>query len=262
MGRWLDKLASGSRLVWLNDTAYTTRVLMNGAVSWTHPAAVVQWRRNALQLLNPDVAVLDILVAARGWAQSQGTQSSTVLSWVHADREFASYVGDLIRALRASTDKPLALEMPSPRKWLAISLGLAADQLMGEDDLIEDTAADIARFLRLQGNAGVDVILLHEADDPDPDKRIEAALACYASLFNTARHFRWDLGIHLPRPCSLPPKRFDYVIAPRGATGIDLPEAFWYGATAPPLAPGSFYYAEIPEKAEPSEVLARLRSLR
>jgi hypothetical protein len=260
MGRWLDKLASGSRLVWLNDTAYTTRVLMNGAVSWTHPAAVVQWRRNALQLLNPDVAVLDMLVAARGWAQSQSTQSSAALSWVHADREFAAYVSDLIRALRASTEKPLALEMPSPRKWLAMSPGLAAERPVEDDDLIEDIAADIARFLRLQAHAGVDVILLHEADAPD--QRIGTALGCYSSLFNTARHFRWDLGIHLPRPCALPPKRFDYVIAPQGAAGIDLPEAFWYGAAAPPLAPGSFYYAEIPEEAEPSEVLGRLKSLR
>jgi hypothetical protein len=260
MGRWLDKLASGSRLVWLNDTAYTTRVLMNGAVSWTHPAAVVQWRRNALQLLNPDVAVLDILAAARGWAQSHGTQSSAVLNWVHADPEFAAYISDLIRALRASTDKPLALEMPSPRKWLAVSPGLAAERPVEDDDLIEDIAAEIARFLRLQAHAGVDAILLHEADAPDP--RIETALACYASLFNTARHFRWDLGIHVPRPWTLSPRGFDYVIAPRGAAGVEVPEAFWYGASAPPLAPGSFYYAEIPEEAEPSEVLGRLKSLR
>jgi hypothetical protein len=260
MGRWLDRLASGTRPVWLKDTAYTVRVLMHGAVNWAHPTAVVHWRRNALQLLNPDVAVLDLLAACRGWAGSGDTHSSSDLSWVHADREFAAYVSDLIRALRASTNKPLALEMPSPRKWMAISPGFAGKGAKDGDDLIEDIAADTARFLRLQGDAGVDVVLLHE--DNVPDAGTEAALACYASLVNTAKHFRWDLGIRLPQPCALPPPRFEFAIAPRGAPGIDLPETFWQGSEAPPLGPGGFYYAEIPEGAQPSEVLGRLKSLR
>jgi hypothetical protein len=260
MGRWLDRLASGSRPVWLNDTAYTIRVLMNGAVNWAHPAAVVQWRRNALQLLKSDIAVLDVLAVARGWARSGGTRSSTDLIWVHTDRDFAAYASDLIRALRASTDKPLALEIPSPRNWLVIAPGFAGEGVAEGGDLVEDIAADTARFLRLQGDAGVDVVLLHEDDVPEGE--IEAAHARYASLVNTAKHFRWDLGVRLPRPCSLPPQRFDFTIARRGAAGVDLPESFWQGTEAPPLGPGGFYYSEIPESAQPSEVLGRLKSLR
>ncbi|MDB6087896.1 MAG: hypothetical protein JWN85_680 [Gammaproteobacteria bacterium] len=261
MGRWLDRLASGARSVWLSDTAYTARVLMNGAVTWMDPGALVQWRRKTLQLLNPDVAVLDLLALAKGWSPAPGAPpNDSGLRTVLGNEQFAAYARDLLRALRVSTDKPLALDMPSPRKWLTICPGLGAGEGVAEDDMIEDLAGETARFLRLQGDAGLDVILLHE--DDVPAAQIGPLLACYKSLVNTARHFRWDLGVHLPHAHPAPVKHFDFVIAPRDAAGIELLEAFWQGEDAPPATPGSFYYAEIPESAQPSEVLERLRSLR
>ena len=231
MVRWLEKARSAKRPVWLHDTAYTHRLLAGDPKVWLDPAAFAQWRRKSLQLLNPDVAVLDGAGLAQAWPHKTDFIRDTA---------FVQHVTELLRALRASTDKPLALDLPAP----AIT-GL-------DEDAIDDLAADIARLLRAQSEAGLDVILLRE-----PGPRLDL----YTSLTNVAHHHRWEIGIYTP--AATPPNlgSFDFAIGPHPAAGVELGSDFWQGAPAPCIATSCFYFVPIPSDAQPEHVLARLRTL-
>src|ERR1700760_1624981 len=69
MGRWAELIeAAGRRPLWLDDTKYTAGLLGKGSAPWLRVAEWANWRRTALKLLNPDVAVLDVSAAAEAWA--------------------------------------------------------------------------------------------------------------------------------------------------------------------------------------------------
>jgi hypothetical protein len=233
--RWLTNPTRSTRPLWLNDTDYTYQLLANGPDAWLNPTAFAQWRRQALKLLNPGVAVLDVAGVAQAWAAAAA--STNLLR----DPAFMSHLSALLRVLRDSTDEPLALYLPPP-----------PPKILSDEDKMDDLAGDMARLLRAQSEAGIDIVLLRE---PGPD------LSYYTSLTNTAHHYRWDIGIHTPAGAPSNLGTFDFAVAPVAAAGVQLGSAFWEGAPAPTLEAGHFYFTEVPADASPEHVLVRLGSL-
>lgn len=266
MGRWADLIkTAGRRPLWLDDTQYTARLLANGSAPWTIPAEWVNWRRTALELLDPDVAVLDVSAAALAWANARpgmlaeladaGPRLHTLL----CDQGLQALLRELLQALRAVTGKPLALSMPSPRRWLA-ELDVSGSSHPDEDAL-EDAAADVSQLLRALSEGGVDVMLMRE--ECVPVSQAVSWLSCYGSLVNVARHYRWDVGIHLPGGAPASSPGVDFFVAPGAALGLSLDPSFWRGIPPPEDSMrAGFVFGEIPADADPREILNQLAKLR
>jgi len=252
MGRWIETLRTATRPpLWLDDTTYASRLFAGDAPPWLDAAALAGWRRKALLLLNPDVAVLDVRGLARAWPD----KGTTLLN----DRGFIAHLTDVTRVLRASTDKPFALDLPAPATWLKMAQGSLTGEGNLDEDEIDAVAGDMARLLRAQSEAGIDAVLLRE-EVLDPEQ-LASRIGCYTSLTNTAHHYRWDIGIHTPGGVPITLGSFDFAIACRGATGVELGIEFWNGADAPAIDGDGFYFATIPANAQPAQVLARVNSL-
>jgi len=252
MGRWLELVRTASRPpLWLDDTAYTTRLLTEGTAPWLDAAALTSWRRKALQLLNPDVAVIDVAALARAWPNRQG---------ILQDEVFLAHLGDVTRALRGSTDKPLALSLPAPAVWPALVEELSQGDCELDVEAIDDLTGDMARLLRSQSENGIDVVLLREGTISAG--LLAARLDLYTSLTNTAHHYRWDIGLHAPAGVPAELGAFDFAIAPAGALGVELGPQFWNGTAPLPAHRTGFHFATIPVDAQPAQVLAQLESRR
>jgi len=265
---WLDRVHAATRPpLWLDDTAYTARLLAGGRAPWNDVAACVEWRRAALRLLAPDVAVLDIAAMVREWVAqalppapglAAAPPVTARLGAMLVDRDFRDRTLDLATALRASTDRPLALAIPSPWRWVMLACtGAVTRQADIDEDAVDDATLHIADFLRQFGACGVDALLLEDADDGAAAQ----AVGLYQTILNLGRHYRWDLGWHLSES---PPAGhgFDFVIAPCRTAGIAIPAGFWQGEAPPVAARGEFLYASIPVDADPRRVLERLAVLR
>ena len=266
MGRWLDSIkTAGPRPLWLDDTPYTSRLLANGIAPWTNVAQWANWRRTALKLLEPDIAVLDMTAAALAWAAAcpnvlaGQTDAAGRLRALLCDQGLQTHLRELLQALRAVTSKPLALSMFSPQRWLE-ELDVSGSSDHGED-AVEDAAADMSRSLRALSEGGLDAILIREGHIPV--SQVFGRLSCYGSLINVARHYRWDVGILLPggAPASCP--GVDFIVAPADAVGLLLDPSFWRGGPPPEnLTQAGFVFAEIPPDADAREVLEQLGKLR
>jgi hypothetical protein len=134
------------------------------------------------------------------------------------------------------------------------------------DDEADTAALYVADFLRAFGEAGLDVLLLVESESSEPGDA--AATACYQSVLNVARNYRWDTGLALPgHRWDGAGAEVDFIVAPepaanRGASGRIVPAAFFAGEPAPERAAGQFLFATVPEDAAPELVLERLALLR
>jgi hypothetical protein len=224
-------------------------------------AAWANWRRTALRLLDPDVAVLDVSAAAQAWAAAHTNalagHSTARLRTLLCDKQLHDHLRELLHALRAATSKPLALSLLSPLRWLT-ELD-ASGSIDYDEDAIEDAAADLSQLLRALSDGELDAILIREDCIPVPEAL--RRLSCYGSLLNIARHYRWDVGILLPggAPASLP--GVDFIVAPENAAGVLLDQSFWRGGTAN-LTQAGFVFAEIPADADARQVLEQLGKLR
>jgi hypothetical protein len=202
------------------------------------------------------------LLALVSCAPEPGAPLRALLS----DERLHGHLSQLVRALREMTTKPLALTIHSPQRWLSeLYRRTCANQVEPNEDEIEDAAGDVSRLLRALNDAGSDVLLLQE--DPLPQARIGAWLDCYQSIVNTARHYRWDVGICLPGGALADIGELSFAIAPADggprALGLAVDREFWGGAPVPGATVGNqFLYATIPEDAQPQSVLERLKELR
>jgi hypothetical protein len=285
MAKWLETLASAPRPpIWLDDTAYTTRLLAGGRAPWLDVAACIGWRRKVLQLLEPAIEVLDVAACVAAWIAARADLHERMrakreppepLRVVLADEALQNHIVELARASRASTTKPLALVCPAPRRWLIDTFRVAFNGALDPDaDETDDAASYCASFLRAFGGAAIDALLLRGEEAPQrlnataassdaaagplPD----AEWACYGSLVNLARHYRWDLGWRVAGAAGSILAGADFLIASSGGAGVAIDAAFWSGAAPPALPSGSFAYAKIPAAADPASVLERLRVLR
>ncbi|WP_026296029.1 hypothetical protein [Aromatoleum toluclasticum] len=273
MGRLAELLASGKRVLWVEATAYAERLLADGTVAWLDAAEVVAWHRKAQGLLKSDVVALPVEPIAEAWlahdedlVEAMGTKKRAVapLKTLLATDALRDHIGEILRGLRASyRNAPLALVLPSPRRWVAEAyLAAHGETVDVGDELADDAAMYVADFVRSFGDTELDVLLLEESDAPTTTGALEA----YRSVLNLAAHYRWECGLRSPGPLDVSADGLAFCIAPKSAdalpTGLAVSLAFWSGEAAPEVPPGGFRFVEIPADAVPETTLERLATLR
>lgn len=274
----LTDAAGGKRLLWLDHTAYSARLLAQGRAPWLDTAACVAWLRQAQGLLRPDVLALPLAEVAAAWIERQpGLQAAVAektrrahgpLKELLAAEGLRAHAAALAVALRAAMPGAVfALALPSPRDWAAQTLqgaGGAADAV--DEDAVDAAAAVMAEFLRLFAQAGVDAVLLRESRAWAADET-DLLLDLYQPVANVAHHYGWDWGLQWPEAVALPTAQGPgFTIAPESCgvapAGVSLPANFWQGDAPPASTAGSFDHAHIPADAHPETVLARLAELK
>jgi hypothetical protein len=149
MSRLLDRVASaasGSGLLWLDANDYASALLANGAPPWLDVAATLAWQRKAQGLLRSDVVSLPLAVVIDAWlAQNPALRTAMAaksrllapLKVLLADEALRAHLAEMVRGMRAGFgDSVLALLIPSPRYWPALSYA----QAFGADQPAEVTA--------------------------------------------------------------------------------------------------------------------------
>lgn len=280
MGALLERLQgagpSGPTL-WLDADAYAARLLAGGHAPWLDAAEFAAWQRKAHGLLGSDVACVPVGSVIDAWlaahpalaeAMRARTRAVFPLKTLLADEALRSHLVAIVRAMRGSVRAPVhALVCPSPRDWVrrAYEAAHGAGIEVGDDEA--DTATlYLADFLRAFGETALDALLLVESEASEPENA--AATACYQSVLNVARNYRWDTGLALPgRRWDGAGAEVDFVVAPepaaiRGASGRVVSADFWSGASAPERVAGQFLFATVPEDCAPELVLERLALLR
>jgi hypothetical protein len=262
--------------LWIDDTEYASRLLASGAPPWLDVASLIAWRQQAQSLLRPSVTVLDAGALAEAWlAQRPELRNAAfaksgparALGAIFADSGLKQHVSDALTGLRRSYPlQPLALAMPSPLRWIAGAIAQMpqADPEPDEDE-IEDSAVNLADFLRAFGRDGVDVLAL--AEDPRAAALAPGLYELYDPVFNVAGHYRWAVGLDLtalaePAEIEAP---VDFVIASESRSdclGQDVSASVWAGDTAPALNERGFRFLRIPADKNPEEVLTSLATLR
>lgn len=268
-----DDLLARRRALWLDYADYAGALLAGGTVPWLDVSALVAWQRKAQGLLQSDVIELPLGAVCAAWLQAHPALRTAMaakrrtlypLRTLLADEALRRHLAELAAGLRASfAAQPLALACPSPTRWLLDSYHQACGEApdVGDED-IEDAAVYVADFLRGFGDAGLDVLLLQEADAP----ATADALGRYQPVLNVAAHYRWALGLAAPAGADAGAAALDFVVAPQPAAARYaaqlVPPAYWSGGAAPECPAGGFRYAGIPRDAQPEAVLQRLAALR
>jgi hypothetical protein len=270
MGAWLDLLATrADPPLWLDDTAYSSHLLAGGQIPWLDVTALIGWRLKAFALLKPSLAVLDAgaLVAAfaaarLGRSTVPGAQRQAIGPLVEllSTAELRQHVADVLHALRQSFRVPLALVMPSPRAWPALTyMNMFGERPQIGADETDEASVIMASFLRSFADSRIDALLLN--DDAVSQPTTAEEVEWYQSVINVGRHYRWDVGLRVP---SVPAGEgaFDFLIARTDARGVDVGDAFFdTDGPTPSVAQGGFLYARIPAQAAPERVLARLAEM-
>lgn len=271
MGAWLDLItASPTPRLWLDDTAYTSRVLAGGRAPWLDPAQVVAWRSKAQALLQPDVMDLELSPLVSAWIAGQPSLRGSMaakrrmtapLRTLLSDELLRQHVTEILTGLRASSSSPLAMRIPSPPDWIVLAYQAAFGERPepGEDEA-ESASLYVADFLRAFGGAGVDVLLVEDLlarMSADP-----AQASWNQSIINIARHYRWDIGVRAAYKIDVDRAGLDFFVAPKGVRAVELSRSYWETGEFPSIAPGHFWFGSIPAHARPEQVLERLVALR
>ncbi|MBV8063522.1 MAG: hypothetical protein JOY51_08000 [Nevskia sp.] len=277
MAALTERITASGRGLWLDYGAYAGQLLANGAVPWLDADAANGWLRKAQSLLKSDVVTLPVAAVAADWlrahpelAEAMAAKRRAVfpLKTLLADEALRAHLAGLSKVLRASFGGSLlVLALPSPRLWVALAYAQAhqGQAVEVDADAVDSAAAYVADFLRSFGDSGLNGLLLEESAETEPASAQELQL--YQAVLNVAAHYRWDLGLRLPRGGhSFAVPGLGFVLAPQAASGmvlgLSLPQGFWDGGTPPPCPAGGFRFAEIPAGTKPERVLERLAVLR
>ena len=280
MTKTLEQSIAAGRRLWIDFDAYVAK-LFDAPVPWLNQVDFAAYYGKAQGLLRSDVIALSaesvaaaLLASDAELQQALAAKSRNVypLRRLLEEPRLRTAIASLLIVLRAAHgERPLALTIPSPRRWLALAYqaahGLALDtEIAGDADEIDGASVYVADFLRSFATSQIDILLLCESPGQAPAD--EEQLACYQSVVNIARHYRWQLGL-LDQAALVAPFRgdsLDFCIAPSlaaSALGGVIPEAeFWQGSPAPGLANGQFHYLNVPALLQPEFVLERLVALR
>lgn len=279
MGLFINlESATNERPLWLDSTAYTARLLEGGQTPWLEIARFLSWQRKAQGLLRSDVVtlqaepVVDALLAMHLELRSAMAAKSRALfplKTLLAAAQVREQLSEMLGGLRACFPGiPLALVVPSPRRWIALSysqaFGADADVEAGADEF-DSASVYVADFLRCFSESGLDILLLDEAADTEPASPEE--IEWYRPVLNVATHYRWELGLRLPLAAVDPGlvEGVGFFVAPHplaAPTGILTSDTFWTGSPPSACPAGHFRTAEIPAEANPELVLDRLAVLR
>lgn len=280
MPKILERLTAGDKpLLWLDDLAYSDRLLANGKTPWHDAAEYVAFRRKAQGLLRPDFVVVPVGAFAAHWvathadlkvAMAAKKRAIVPARTLLADEGLRAHLVETLRGLRAAfSGAPLVLAIPSPRAWVSEAyrqaFGAEAEVEVGGDEA-DACAVYVAEFLRSFGDSGVDGVLMEELAGAEPANAEE--LGWYQPVINIAGHYRWDIGVRLPTAAAFSGEAggLQFVIAPKAVTGaangLALGDAFWNGEAAAPAPAAGFRFATVPAEAVPEKVLERLATLR
>lgn len=246
----------------LDHTSYGSARILHGApVPWADPTRCQSYFGQAQGLLRPDLTLVDVgaayaqqlaqrpeLVEAMGARSRTGYPVRTLL----ADEALAESVRGLVDVLGSASRLPLALQIPSPLRWLALAQAAAGqpDLTAIEPDHGESAAMYVADWLRRFETCPVALLVLdgRRADDARLDGLVDDDLSTYSPVINAVDHYRWGLAL-----------RTDVALELHGhAPGALVPPSFWANGEAPVA---KLLLAEIPGDAEPELVLARLAAL-
>jgi hypothetical protein len=264
---------------WLDFYDYAQDLLAGGTIPWSNPAEFVAFYGKAHALLASNVVslplepMIDALLADRPDlrdAMAAKSRPAFPLRQLLNDEALRKAIVALLGPLRSSfADAALALIVPSPKRWLQIAYHAAhGDSMDPEDandgDEIDGAAVYAADFLREFSESGIDILLLNET--PGEGYRDAEQLSWYEPVINTARHYRWQIGVVDSQADEglLINDQLNFIIAPKledTPGGQLLGAEFWGGGNAPVLSEGQFYFTSIPHKAEPENVLKRLQVL-
>lgn len=269
----LEAGPGGTPGLWIDYLDYARRLFLGGDDPWGDPARFVNAFSQAQRLLNSDVIdvrVEDYMVSwlKRGGAGLEPARRPTSdLKQILADEDFRNGLLAVLSTLKdlAAGCAGLALTLPSPRRWLRLSIartgGDPAEPL--DEDYVEMSAMYIADYMRVFADAGVSAVLLEEDGDPGPE-----AIPLYQPILNVASGYQWSVGLLVPGEMTWTPgDGIDVCFAepgPDAQSGVSVPEGYWTGkhkAFAFPDGCG-MAYVRIPEDANPEQVLERLAALK
>lgn len=254
--------------IWLDFWDYAQRLFLGGeAMPWLDPAAFDGVYRQALGLLDPAVAPIDLdrltacyLAANPGIraAMTRRARPSFPLKTLLGDAGLRAAVARLADATRdARKSKPLALTVSSPLRLMNDAHRFAHGAPMpeagpgaGEDDC-ERGAVYLTDFLGALAQPQGTFVLLVDEDG-------EAAAPNFSHvlnpLSNLCRHMRWTLALATRAPV-VERMSAQLVFTPAGLDGV-------WGPFEEAAATGNPLYAAIPADARPEAVLSRLKALR
>lgn len=248
----------------LDHTSYGSARILHGApVPWSQPTECQSYFGQAQGLLRPDLTLVDVgaacaqLLAQRPdltAAMSARTRTGFALKTLLADDELTASMVRLVEVLSSSSRLPLALQIPSPLRWLAVTQSAAGqpDVSMIEPDHGESASMYIADWLRRFELCPVALVILdgRHTDISGLDGLVNDDLATYSPVINAVSHYRWGLAL-----------RTDVALELHGddPAGAVVPRSFWADGVVPTA---KVLLAEIPGDAEPELVLARLAALR
>jgi hypothetical protein len=270
--------ASAKRPLWIDSTGYTARLLEGGNPPWLEVAQFLAWQRKAQGLVCSDVIALQAeplikaLIGKHPQLLSAMAGKPRVLfplKTLLAEALVRAHLNEAMNGLRSCfPSTPVALVIPSPRRWVALThaqaVGANAGCQAGADEF-ESASVYVADFLRAFGGSGIDALLLEEAADTEPSSSDE--IEWYRPVLNVASHYRWTVGLRLTaaNADAFAVDGVDFFIASHALAarcGISTPPLFWTGGSAPLCSPGQFRHVEVPVDANPEFVLDRLASLR
>lgn len=251
-------------LIWLDFWDYTQRLFLKGAaIEWLAPAKFDEYYRQALGLLDPAVAPIDLDRVISAYLERNPGVKKSLTYRSRPTYPLKALLGDaglrsaIVQLCETTADarkrRPLALTISAPLALLNMAQAFAGggtSQPVGEDDC-ERAAVYMTDFLGALGQPpGTFVLLI--------DNKGEAASPVYRHalkpLSNLAQHMRWHLAL-ATQAAITDPMTAELVFTPGGLDGV------W--SSFPCERNGAAaVYAAIPVDHEPEAVLKTIAALR
>ena len=238
-----------SRTLILDAHDYARRVLLQGARTPGEPVAHARFLAQIVALLRPSVSLLDLgtfvegLVAADhalAGRVSGSRRATAAIRTVLAEEAIAAQVGELVRVSAAMSPVPLAVQLPSPVRWLVMLTEQYGCPAAAAEEA-ENASVYLADWLRRLAVTPIDMVVLDGRSAPAGE-----SLGDYDPLTRTAVHYRWRLGL----------RREDGLEMADGE-GAVLPSAFWTDPEAElPSSAAAVIVSRVDPDAPPEAVLA------
>lgn len=260
----IDQPPSGrTHAVLLDSHDYAQAVLLQGkAVPWHEPMAYSNFFGQAQALLKSDVALLSLdrlyahhLEANSALQLAMGAKSRTgyALRTLLADTALLSSVKEFATTFSQTQRAPIVLHIPSPMQWLARTHHFSGttDVSVLDADNGENASMYVADWLRNFADLPIAGVLLDDRKLPGAVDTVPVPLETYSPIANATEHYQWTLAL-------------------RTTSGIDVHGASVSGAIISPdfwlqdgfaLPDGDFLLGEIPTRAVPEDVIARILTL-
>jgi hypothetical protein len=281
----LDAIAQVERrFVWLDYMAYARRLFAPSEDVWGEVSRFIDVVRQAQRLVASEVIEISLDAFHRAALKpTSGADSRTDPRAVSSLRRLlrdgapTKRASESIRGLHALyPDVPIVLVLKGGARWLSLaSNDLGFEKSWDREDVDASSVylADLVRSFSNVGVAGI-VVDVRGQDAASAPEQVEL----HRPLFNVAQHYQWVKGVMTDPPALVDGSALaglvDLVLCPeidlaavaRPVDGVPvgggLNERFWLAEESPELPERGLCYGEIPEHADPEQVLSRLARLR